>query len=221
MMGFYHQKYGLVNRALKDNNESFSVGALTILMMMKQKGRSIADYNTDCICREDFNDSVATRLSISIFDENEGEPHFSEVLADWSREDYIKAIRIADKVKEMLLDVNMDIIQYSNNFTCESGETFLDLFKSLTNIRQQKEDADRLINSTVRINPETRTFNHIETLKKIIQEERVELTSENIGVIELGKQTYSEQKDIVAKQTELARRNEMMQEKEKTIDIWN
>lgn len=220
-MGFYHQKYGLVNRALKDNNESFSVGALTILMMMKQKGRSIADYNTDCICREDFNDSVATRLSISIFDENEGEPHFSEVLADWSREDYIKAIRIADKVKEMLLDVNMDIIQYSNNFTCESGETFLDLFKSLTNIRQQKEDADRLINSTVRINPETRTFNHIETLKKIIQEERVELTSENIGVIELGKQTYSEQKDIVAKQTELARRNEMMQEKEKTIDIWN
>ena len=125
MMGFYHQKYGLVNRALKDNNESFSVGALTILMMMKQKGRSIADYNTDCICREDFNDSVATRLSISIFDENEGEPHFSEVLADWSREDYIKAIRIADKVKEMLLDVNMDIIQYSNDFTCESGETFL------------------------------------------------------------------------------------------------
>lgn len=221
MMGFYHQKYGLVNRALKDNNESFSVGALTILMMMKQKGRSIADYNTDCICREDFNDSVATRLSISIFDENEGEPHFSEVLADWSREDYIKAIRIADKVKEMLLDVNMDIIQYSNDFTCESGETFLDLFKSLTNIRQQKEDADRLINSTVRINPETRTFNHIETLKKIIQEERVELTSKNIGVIELGKQTYSEQKDIVAKQTELARRNEMMQEKEKTIDIWN
>lgn len=221
MMGFYHQKYGLVNRALKDNNESFSVGALTILMMMKQKGRSIADYNTDCICREDFNDSVATRLSISIFDENEGEPHFSEVLADWSREDYIKTIRIADKVKEMLLDVNMDIIQYPNDFTCESGETFLDLFKLPTNIRQQKEDADRLINSTVRINPETRTFNHIETLKKIIQEERVELTSENIGVIELGKQTYSEQKDIVAKQTELARRNEMMQEKENTIDIWN
>ena len=105
------------------------------------------------------------------------------MLADWSREDYIRAIRIADKVKEMLLDVNMDIIQYPNDFTCESGETFLDLFKSPTNIRQQKEDADRLINSTVRINPETRTFNHIETLKKIIEEERIELASENIGVI--------------------------------------
>lgn len=121
----------------------------------------------------------------------------------------------------MLLDVNMDIIQYPNDFTCESGETFLDLFKSPTNIRQQKEDADRLINSTVRIDPETRTFNHIETLKKIIEEERIELASENIGVIELGKQTYSEQKDVVAKQNELAQRNRMMQEKENTIDIWN
>ena len=172
MMGFYHQKYGLVNRALKDNNESFSVGALTILMMMKQKGKSIADYNTDCKCFRDFNNSTATRLSISIFDEDDGEPNFSEVLADWSREDYIKAIKIADKVKEMLLDVNMDIIQYPNDFICESGETFLDLFKSPTNIIQGKEDADKLINSTIRINPETRTFNHIETLKKIIEEEK-------------------------------------------------
>lgn len=220
-MGFYHQKYGLVNRALKDNNESFSVGALTILMMMKQKGKSIADYNTDCRYFKDFNNSEATRLSISIFDENEGEPHCSEVLSDWSREDYMKAVKIADKVKEMLLDVNMDIIQYPNDFMCENGETFLELFKSPTNIRQVKEDADKLIKSTVRINPETRTFNHIETLKKIIKEERIELASENIGVIELGKQTYSEQKDIVAKQTELARRNGMMQEKENTIDIWN
>lgn len=221
MMGFYHQKYGLVNRALKDNNEIFSVGALTILMMMKQKGKSIADYNTDCAYFNDFNNSEATRLNISIYDENEGEPHFSEVLADWSREDYIRAIRIADKVKEMLLDVNMDIIQYPNDFMCESEETFLDLLKSPTNIRKEKEDADKLIKSTVRINPETRTFNHIETLKKIIEEERIELASENIGVIELGKQTYSEQKDVVAKQTELARRNGMMQEKENTIDIWN
>lgn len=220
-MEFYHQKYGLVNRALKDNNESFSVGALTILMMMKQKGKSIADYNTDCRYFKDFNNSEATRLSISIFDENKGEPHCSEVLSDWSREDYMRAVKIADKVKEMLLDVNMDIIQYPNDFMCESGETFLDIFKSPTNIRQQKEDADRLINSTVRINPETRTFNHIETLKKIIKEERIELASENIEVIELGKQTYSEQKDIVAKQTELARRNGMVQEKENTIDIWN
>ena len=71
MMGFYHQKYGLVNRALKDNNESFSVAALTILMMMKQKGKSIADYNTDCRCLIDFNNSTSTIHSISIFYEEE------------------------------------------------------------------------------------------------------------------------------------------------------
>ena len=97
MMGFYHQKYGLVNRALKDNNEFFSVGALTILMMMKQKGKRIADYNIDCTYKEDLNNSKASRLSISIFDENEGEPHCSEVLEDWSREDYIRAIKLQIK----------------------------------------------------------------------------------------------------------------------------
>lgn len=140
MMEFYHQKYGLVNRALKDNNEAFSVGALTILMMMKQKGQSIANCSKDCRCSKDFNNSTATRLSVRIFGENEGEPYFSEVLADWSREDYLKAIKIADKVKEMLLDANMDIIQFPNDFMCKSGETFLDIFKSPTNVRENKED---------------------------------------------------------------------------------
>ena len=61
----------------------------------------------------------------------------------------------------------------------------------------------------------------MDSLRMIIQEEQIELTSENIGVIELGKQTYSEQKDIKAKQDELARRNMMMQEKTNTVEIWN
>ena len=97
MKEFWHQKFGLVNRALKDNNESFTVGALTILIMMKLKGREIADYNRDCICYKTFQDSTATRLTMSISDEYDGEPHISEVLADWSREDYLRAIKIADK----------------------------------------------------------------------------------------------------------------------------
>lgn len=219
MKVFYHQKYGLVNRALKDNNESFSVGILTILMMMKQKGKSITDYNTDCRYFRDFDNSTATRFCIDIYDEDDGEPHFSEVMADWSREDYIRAIKIADKVKEMLLDVNMDIIQYPNDFMCGSGETFLDLLKKPSNDRKQKEDAERLITSTVSVNPETRTFNHIETLKEILESKKVELTSENIGVIELGKQTYREQKDLIAKQNVLDQRNKIMQGKDVIPDF--
>lgn len=212
----------MVNRALKDNNESFSVGALTILMMMKLKGKELSDYSMDCRCLKDFKDSTATRLTMSIYDEDDGEPHISEVLADWSREDYLRAIKIADKVKEMLLDINMDIIQYPNDFVCENGETFLESLKtpSIWAIHDE-EDANMMISSHIRINPETRTFKHMDALRSIIQEEQIELTSENIGVIELGMQTYSEQKDIEAKQEELARRNMMMQKKAatNTIDI--
>lgn len=190
--------------------------------MMKLKGKEIEDYSMDCRCFRDFQDSTATRLSISIFDEADGIPHISEVLADWSREDYLRAIKIADKVKEMLLDINMDMIQYPDDFVCENGETFLDSLRTPTSsARYDKEDANIMISSNIRINPETRTFKHIDELRTIIQEEQIELTSENIGVIELGKQTYSEQKDIKAKQDELARRNMMMQEKTNTIDIWN
>ena len=191
-------------------------------MMMKLKGKEIEDYSMDCRCFRDFQDSTATRLSISIFDEADGIPHISEVLADWSREDYLRAIKIADKVKEMLLDINMDMIQYPDDFVCENGETFLDSLRTPTSsARYDKEDANIMISSNIRINPETRTFKHIDELRTIIQEEQIELTAENIGVIELGKQTYSEQKDIKAKQDELARRNMMMQEKTNTIDIWN
>ena len=218
---FWHQKFGLVNRALKDNNESFYVGALTILMMMKHKGKNLTDYNKDCKSFKDFKDSTASRLSMSIYDEFDGEPYFSEILADWTREDYLRAVRIADQVKEMLLDANMDIIQYPNDFMSKNGKTFLDSFKSYTKVIQDKEEAEELVYSTVRINPKTRIYSQIETLKRIIEEERVELSSENIGVIELGKQTYNEQKDSVAKQNEIAQRNRMMQEKEDTIIIWN
>lgn len=190
--------------------------------MMKLKGKEIDDYNIDCNYHEDFKDSTATRLTMSIYDESDGEPHISEVLADWSREDYLRAIKIADKVKEMLLDINMDIIQYPNDFVCGNGETFLENLKSYTSeARHYKEDANMMISSTIRINPETRTFKHMDALRAIIHEEQIELTSENIGVIELGKQTYSEQKDIKAKQEELARRNMMTQKNANTIDIWN
>ena len=103
----------------------------------------------------------------------------------------------------------------------KNGKTFLDSFKSYTKVIQDKEEAEELVYSTVRINPKTRIYSQIETLKRIIEEERVELSSENIGVIELGKQTYNEQKDAVAKQNEIAQRNRMMQEKEDTIIIWN
>lgn len=190
--------------------------------MMKLKGKNIEDYSKDCRCFRRFKDSTATRLAISIFDEDEGRPYVPEVLADWSREDYLRAIRIADKVKEMLLDINMDIIQYPDDFVCENGETFLESLKtpSIWAIHEE-EDANMMISSHIRINPETRTFKHMDALRSIIQEEQIELTSENIGVIELGIQTYSEQKDIEAKQEELARRNMMMQKKAatNTIDI--
>lgn len=210
----------MVNRALKDNNESFSVGALTILIMMKLKGKEINGYSMDCRCCKDFQDSTATRLTLSIFDEDDGEPHISEVLADWSREDYLRAVKIADKVKEMLLDVNMDMIQYPNDFMCKNGETFLDSLRTPTiGNRHYEEEANIIISSNIRINPETRTFKHMDELRTIMQEEQIELTSENIGVIELGKQTYSEQQDIKAKQDELARRNMIMQKKINTIDI--
>lgn len=211
----------MVNRALKDNNESFSVGALTILMMMKLKGKGIEDYSMDCRCFKDFQDSTVSRLTINI-DEDDGESHISEVLSDWSREDYLRSIKIADKVKEMLLDINMDMIQYPNDFICENGETFHDILRTHTSrVRQDKEEENIVIGSNIRINPETRTFKNMDSLRMIIQEEQIELTSENIGVIELGKQTYSEQKDIKAKQDELARRNMMMQEKTNTVEIWN
>lgn len=218
--GILTSEVRLVNRALKDNNESFSVGALTILMMLKLKEKEVGDYSTGCKLFRDFQDSTATRLSIRIFDEYNGAPYISEVLADWSREDYLRSIKIADKVKEMLLDMNMDIIQYPNDFVCGNGETFLNNFKTYTS--NDKEDFNMIINSNIRINPETRTFKHMDALKKIIQEEQIKLTPENIGVIELGKQTFSEQKDIKAKQKELAHRNMIMQKKENTTDIiWN
>lgn len=187
-------------------------------MMMKLKGKEIEDYNTDCSYHKDFKDSTATRLIIRIFDELDGEPNISEVLSDWSREDYLRAIKIADKVKEMLLDINMDIIQYPNDFVCENGQTFLDNLRTPSS-GKYKEEANKMISSNIKINPNTRTFKHMDELREIIQEEQVELTSENIGVIELGKQTYSEQKDITAKQNELARRNMMMQKEKNPINL--
>lgn len=193
--------------------------------MMKLKGKSINEYSTDCKCFKDFPNSTATRLTISIFDEDDNEPHISEPLVDWSREDYLRAVKIADKIKEMLLDVNMDIIQYPTDFMCNNGETFANILKLPSKDEGSYvdvTDANRIITSNIKLNRETRVFKHIDTLKEIIGKEKIELLPENIGVVELGKQTFSEQKDVTAKQKEIERRNRMMKdEKTNTLEIWN
>ena len=162
--------------------------------MMKLKGKEVSDYKNDCRFRdENIDDFKATKLSISISDEYDSEPYISELLADWSREDYIRAVKVADKVKEMLLDINMDMIQYPNDFVSKNGETFLESLKKYKIwYRPDKEMTENIVGSHIRINPETRAFKHMDELRKIIEAEQVELTSENIGVVELGKQTYRE-----------------------------
>lgn len=162
--------------------------------MMKLKGKEVSDYKNDFRFRDENIDNFkATKLSISISDEFDSEPYISELLADWSREDYIRAVKVADKVKEMLLDINMDMIQYPNDFVSKNGETFLESLKTYKIwYKPNKEITENIVGSHIRINPETRTFKHMDELRKIIGAEQVKLTSENIGVVELGKQTYRE-----------------------------
>lgn len=97
-----------INRALLDNNELFSVAGLTMLVMMAKKDKTLAfdefSYSGKRIPMAEGYTSTTFGI-----DNTEKREVSAKSMWDWTREDYLVAVKIADKLKESMLDIFIDI----------------------------------------------------------------------------------------------------------------
>ncbi len=191
----------LVNRALLDNNENYSVGGLTMLIMLARK------ENTEKL--ENFSYSSKKPPEIEgyisradIWIDNEEEKNISvKSMGDWTSEDYLVAIEIADKIKESMMDTLIDIFEQPESFRINKGIT---VAQKITHYKEIPFEGDSSIRDAIelhkaqfKINKNTRTYAHMHEIRKIL--ECTKSISKVQSIQELGKQTLKQQEDTKSK----------------------
>lgn len=101
-----------INLALCDNNnnESLSVAGLTMMLMQSIKWQKTNE--------EEFEGIPGYSYSQTYIDKIDDES--KRTFEGWSKEDYLKAVRIANIIKESMLDAMLDIFEHPQNFTINS-----------------------------------------------------------------------------------------------------
>ena len=106
-----------IGLALCDNNEILSVSGLTMMAMQENKSGKIKATKFDEMSEYSISDYVIA------IDEDESK----ETFEGWTKEDYLKATRMSNIIKESMLDAMLDIFEQPENFMLDSSITIADL----------------------------------------------------------------------------------------------
>ena len=173
-----------INTALTDSSGSpFSVGALALLVMKKRLSQS-----------NNFSPETLTAgFNVDEKDTFEG----------WCKEDYLITREIYDKIKEISVDMMIDIFEKPKNFKINEDTTMVECFAKDLN-RESRRIGGQILqlweNSSINLEG-TRTQQHIvELLQFLKQKHPLENIEKPSSVIDLGKQTLELQKDPLKKQ---------------------
>lgn len=145
-----------INRALLDNNEWYSVAGLTMLIMLNMKKNKTPieelSYSGKRLPKQN---GFVNRDVIWIDDEEKREVS-DKSMKDWTREDYVTAIEVADKIKEMMLDTLIDMFENPESFRLENGQSVVDfiMYYEKPDIRTDinVRDSAKLNGSIIEIN---------------------------------------------------------------------
>lgn len=191
----------LVNRALLDNNENYSVAGLTMLIMLARK------ENTEKLENFSYSSKKSPEIEgyisrADIWIDNEEEKNISaKSMGDWTSEDYLVAIEIADKIKESMMDTLIDIFEQPESFRINEGLTVAEKITHYEEIPFEGDnsikDAIELHKAQFKINKNTRTYEHMQEIRKILEHTKSILKVQSIQ--ELVKQTLKQQEDTKSK----------------------
>lgn len=110
-----------INLALNDTNdyEQLSVAGLTMMVMQGFKGQKIAEAEFGA---EEYKGYSFCQYMIARDDEES-----RETFEGWTREDYLRATRIANVIKETMLSAMLDIFEKPQNFTLNGSTSIADI----------------------------------------------------------------------------------------------
>ena len=203
----------LVNRALLDNNEIYSVGGLTMLVMLSKKKNieKLEEFNHSGKALPTFDGYTRSVLWI---DNEENMDISAKSMGNWTREDYLVAIEIADELKESILDILIDIFERPESFKFNEELT---IASRMTNYGENPfipgkaiKDCIELHKAKFEIDKKSRIYEHIEKVIKILGK-GISMSMPQ-SVKELGRQTLKQQEDTKTKDEEVKQINLTNQE---------
>ena len=172
-----------INQALCDNNEleTYSVSGLTMMVMQHFLGDKTETYGGE------FNGVQY------LIDKDERLDDAKKIFKNWSKEDYIRAVKIYGTIKESMLEAMLDIFEHPENFKMKDGTTFADI---LSEDKGQQFDypikyAIELSNTAYTDFENTRIESSISNLKENLKGKNGISSTK-----ELGKQVVEELSDV-------------------------
>ncbi len=172
-----------INQALCDNNEleSYSVSGLTMMVMQHFIGEKTEIYGGEFSGVQ------------YLIDKDERPDDAKKIFKKWSKEDYIRAVRISDIIKESMLEAMLDIFEHPENFKMEDGTTFAEILS-----KDKGEQFDYPIQYAMELSKtaytnfeNTRLESSISNLKENFRE-----TSSIVGTKKLGMQVVDALLDV-------------------------
>ena len=172
-----------INQALCDNNdfETYSVSGLTMMVMQHLIGEKTEIYGGEHSGVE------------YLIDKDEYSDDAKKIFEKWSKEDYIRAVRVSEVIKESMLEAMLDIFEHPENFKMEDGTTFAEILSA-----DKGEQFDYPIQYAIELSKtaytnfeNTRLESSISNLKENFRE-----SSSIAGTKKLGMQVVDELSDV-------------------------
>ena len=117
----------------------------------------------------------------------------------WTKEDYLRAVKVADYIKEAKLDAMIDIFEHPENFIVEGIGTIADILSGdiYEGVEYQLEIMAKLQQNCKTNFDGTRMQKSIELLEKTLQQNIEEVSKGNIQSVEsLVRQVVPEMEDV-------------------------
>lgn len=172
-----------INKALCDNNdlEIYSVSGLTMMIMQHVLGEKNEIYGE--------NHSGVQYL----IDKDEYLDDAKKLFKNWSKEDYIKSIDVANTIKASMLEAMLDIFEHPENFKMEDGTTFAEILSE-----DKGEQFDYRIQYSMELSKAAYTDFENTRVGSIISnlEENLRRKNEILSTKELGTQVVDELSDV-------------------------
>ena len=176
-----------IQNALADNNGALvTTSGLTMLTMLL-KNESTKDI-------KDFSYADGQMFSFPLDNNNDDK---DRILGKWQKEDFFKAINIANLLKENMLDMIVDFFEYPENFIVEGQ---LNMREALTTKSEIIDEQDYTVLETLQktasldING-TQTAKNMEQLVSLLQQMSIQNDSV-INCENIGKQVIIEMSDV-------------------------
>jgi hypothetical protein len=136
-----------INNSLLDNNENYSVGAMTMLAIAQQKGTTDDLIKLNKEWQSQNKESVKKMFIIQTGNdiEESNTETLKQVFSGWTKDDYLKSIKIAKQIKSRMIEKYIDFFTNPKEYIYDGNRTVLEKITGIPLKSQSQPTAEKTV----------------------------------------------------------------------------